>query len=228
MRIMSGFKRSQPGLRFAAEKITPDEIDMYRQYVVSFPSISATWFGTCAVAGTAATGALVVINAIADYPRNLEFALAGSSVGLAGTMAVTGKNQFGAVVTESLGFGSADNGGTVVGTKVFAQITNGTLSFGTAVGGGTASLGVGTTGTTTIFGLPDKLGGTTDVKAITRCAATGAVTVGGGTIAAFVSVPFHAVKAPATLSGTQIITVLYKSSYNAEGDAVVANLSQRT
>lgn len=217
-----------PSIKLIGALISPEEIDRYEQYVIAFPSISATWFGTFPVAGTAATGTLVIINAIADYPRNVEFALAGSAAGMAGTLALYGTNQFGSAINESLTFTAADAGGTAVGTKVFAQISAGTLSFGTAVGGGTASLGVGTTGTTTLFGLPCKIAGTTDVKAITRSTAAGAQTVGGGTIAAFVNKPFHAIKSPATLAGTTIITVLYKPTYDAEMEAKMANLSQRT
>jgi len=216
-----------PSIKLVGELVAPDEIDRYEQYVIAFPSISATWFGTFPVAGTAATGTLVVINAIADYPRNVEFALAGSAVGMAGTLALYGTNQFGVAVNESITFTAGDNGGTGVGTKIFAQISAGTLSFGTAVGSGTASVGVGTTGTTTLFGLPCKIGGTTDVKAITRSTTAGAQTVGGGTIAAFVNKPFHAIKAPATLIGSTIISVLYKPTYDAENEAKMANLSQR-
>ena len=216
-----------PSIKLVGELIAPDEIDRYEQYVIGFPSISATWFGTFPVAGTAATGTLVLISAIADYPRNINFTLAGSGVGMAGTVAVYGTDQFGGSLNESLGFGSADNGGTVVGTKVFAQISAGTLSFGTAVGGGTASIGVGITGTTALFGLPCKIGGTTDVKAITRSAATGAVSVGGGTIAAFVGTQYHHIKAPADLTGSQIISVLYKPTYNGENEAKMASLKQR-
>lgn len=217
-----------PSIKLVGELIAPDEIDRYEQYVVAFPSVSATWFGTFPVAGTAATGTLVVINAIADYPRNVEFALVGSAAGLVGTLALYGTNQFGGSINESITFTKADAGGTGVGTKVFAQISAGTLSFGTAVGSGTASVGVGTTGTTTLFGLPCKIAGTTDVKAITRSTTAGAQTVGGGTIAAFVDKTFHAIKAPATLIGSTIISVLYKPTYDGEAEGKMANLSQRT
>ena len=217
-----------PSIKLVGELVAPDEIDRYEQYVISFPSISATWFGTFPVAGTAATGTLVVINAIADYPRSALLVLAGSAAGMAGTLALYGTDQFGGSINESFGFGSADNGGTVVGSKIFAQISAGTLSFGTAVGGGTASVGVDITGTTALFGLPSKIAGTTDVKAITRSTAAGAQTVGGGTIAAFVDKTTHAIKSPATLTGSQIISVLYKPTYDAENEAKMANLSQRT
>src|SRR3990167_934284 len=181
-------KRAQPGLRFALSEnaVQPDEIDAYEQYVIAFPSYDLKWFGTWPVAGTAATGTLVLINAIADYPRNLEFVLAGTGVGMAGTATIYGTNQFGGSINEVFGFGSADNGGTVVGTKVFAQLSAGTLLFGTAVGNGTAKIGVGTLGTTTLFGLPFKVGGTTDLKSFAFGTNHISATVNGGTIAAFI------------------------------------------
>lgn len=237
---MSGFKRSQPGLRFtgnqgaanptALEAITPDEIDRYEVYQVTNPNTlnAASWFGTWAVAGTAAAGAMVIRNAVADYPRNAEFAIAGSATGLAGTASVTGRDQFGSVITETFGFGSADNGGTVVGTKVFAHVTSGTLTFGTAVGNGTARLGVGTTGTTSLFGLPFKVGGTTDLKILSVVAGTGAITVNGGTIAAFIDVTTSSIKAPVTTTGTMTITAWVRPTFNAENLGLVANLPQRT
>lgn len=225
---MSGFKRSQPGLRFAAEKITPDEIDAYDVYYVINPTYSASYVGAFGTAGTAASVALTKTNVILDYPRNLEMSITGSATGMAGTLVVNGYDQFGSVITESFGFGSADNGGTVAGTKVFAVITDGTCTYGTAVGNGTSRLGVGTSGTTALFGLPQKLGGTTDVKIITFTAGTGAISVNGGTIAAFVNVPMHAIASPKDIPGTTSIMVWYKSSYNAENIPVVANLTQRT
>jgi hypothetical protein len=224
---MSGFKRSQPGLRFAEEKITPDEIDRYETYYIINPSYSGAWVGAAGTAGTSSAIALTKTNVILDYPRNLEMAITGSATGMAGTMVVNGHDQFGNVITESFGFGSADNGGTVVGTKVFAEVTSGTLTYGTAVGSGTSRLGVGTSGTTALFGLPTKLGGTTDVKLITFTAGAGAATVNGGTIAAFVDVPMHAIKSPKDLPGTTSIMVWFKSSYNAENEAIVSNLAQR-
>jgi len=180
------------------------------------------------VAGTSAVGNLVVINAIADYPRNLEFALAGSHAAMTGTATIYGYNQFGVYQSEAFTFAGAQNGGTAVGTKVFAVVSAGTLAFGTAVGGGTARLGCGTLGTTTLFGLPSKIGGTTDVKLITKGGSIGALTVNGGTIAAFVDVPQHAIKSPTNVVSANNIMVWYKPTYDATSEVAMANLSQRT
>lgn len=227
---MSGLKATEPQIAFSGAKVTPDEIDRYEIYQVTNPNTlnASAWFGTWVVAGTAAAGAMVIRNAIADYPRNAEFAIAGSATGLAGTASITGKDQFGVSHSETFGFGSTDNGGTVVGTTIFASVTSGTLTFGTAVGNGTARLGVGTTGTTSLFGLPFKVGGTTDLRILSVVAGTGAVTVNGGTIAAFIDVPNSAIKAPVTTTGTMTITAWVRPTYDSTNIANVANLSQVT
>lgn len=223
---MPGLKRWNPGIRFAGIEVTPEEIDRYETYQVVFPGDDPNWFGTTVVAGTSATKALVIRNAIADYPRNLLGAVAGSAAGLGGTWTVNGKDQFGNSITETLTVAEAQNGGTTVGTKVFAQVTSGTFNFGTAVGNGTTKLGMATAGTTTLFGLPAKIAGTGDVKLLALNDGTGAITVGGGTIGAFVNAGMHAVKAPKDVVGTTTISVWYKPTYDAESEAKMANLTQ--
>lgn len=223
-----GLKRHYPDIAFSGNKVTPEEIDRYEVYQIVNPSYSSTWFGTWPVAGTAATGTLVVINAIADYPRNLEFALAGSAAGMTGTATIYGYDQFGRYQNEALTFAGASNGGTVVGTKVFASISAGTLAFGTAVGNGTARLGVGTLGTTTLFGLPSKIGGTTDVKLLTKGGSVGALTVNGGTVAAFVDVTTHSIKSPTNVVSANNIMVWYRPTYDASNEVNMTALSQRT
>ncbi len=239
---MSGLKTFEPALRFSnssltaqnkipSAAITPDEIDRYEVVTIVNPNTltANVWFGTWVVAGTAAAGAMVVRNAIADWPRNAEFAIAGSATGMAGTASLTGKDQFGSTVTESFGFGSTDNGGTVVGTKIFAVVTSGTLNFGTAVGNGTARMGLGTTGTTAQFGLPFKVGGTTDLKILSVNAGTGGVTVNGGTIAAYINVPNSSILLPVPqTTGTMAITAWVRPTFNSENLGLVANLTQRT
>lgn len=225
-------KRTHVELRTGGNefKVSPDEQDRYEIYTVINPAgptgIASTWFGTWAVAGTSAVGNLVIINAIADYPRNLEFAIAGSAAGMTGTAVIVGKDQFGNSITESLTFAGAANGGTVVGTKVFDQVTSGVLTFGTAVGNGTARLGVDVAGTTALFGLPVKIGAASDVVRVNFTAGTGALNINGGTIATYVNTAMHAIKAPKPIVGTTSIQAWVKSSYSAE--APVANATQRT
>lgn len=237
---MSGLKKIELGLRTSGTSIgnfsgqgylavTPDEIDRYEVVVINPSGAVTKMIGTAAVAGTAATGAVVLVSALPDWPRNVEFALAGSATGMAGTLVLNGRDQFGAIISETFGYGSADNGGTVVGTKVFAQFTSGTVTFGTAIGNGTSRIGLGTTGTTSLLGLPFKLGGTTDVKHIGLTVGTGAILVNGGTIAAFVNVPMSAVLAPVNIPiGTYTVSVWAKPSFNGENLGVMANLPQRT
>jgi len=225
---MGKLKKHDPGVALSGVKVSPDEIDRYEVYTIVNPSISATWFGTTAVAGTAASSALVLISEVADYPRNLLGAVAGSAAGLGGTWVVNGKDQFGNTISEELAITGASNGGTQAGTKVFAQVNSGTFNFGTAVGSGTTKLGVDITGTTTLFGLPTKIGGTTDVKLLTTTDGTGAAAVNGGTIAAFVDSVQHAIKAPADVVGTRSYCVWFKPTYDASNEKDMAGLDQAT
>src|SRR3990167_2477788 len=101
---------------------------------------------------------------------------------MTGTCTLYGYDQFGVYQNEAITFTGASNGGTAVGTKVFAQLSAGTLAFGTAIGSGTARVGVGTIGTTLLFGLPARIGGTTDVKHIAWGSNGNNSTVNGGTI----------------------------------------------
>lgn len=216
----------EPSLKILNQKVTPDELDRYEMVNFVMPGTASTWFASAGTSGTADSVACVIINALPDYPRNIRFALAGSAVGMAGTLDANGKDQFGVSVSESLGFGSADNGGTVVGTKVFAQFSSGTLRYGTAAGVGTPSIGL-VAGTNCLLGLPVKLNGTTDVVHIGMTAGTGPITVNGGTVAGFVNSPFSAVRAPATLTGTQCVNVLVKPTLAGETQGTfMANLSQ--
>ncbi len=213
-------KKYFPPVRFNGEKVQPDEIDRYEVYPVIFPSVSTSWFGNFGTSGTADVVALAVTNKLADYPRNIALYHAGSAAGMTGTAVVNGKDQFGHTIQESLTYAGASNGGTVKGTKVFAEVTSGTFSYGTAAGVGTPVLGVDTTGTTCLFGLPTKIASTADVKTI-ACGSTGvAQSVNGGTIGAFVSTAMHAVKAPVSLTGTAALVVQYKTTYNAENETL--------
>jgi len=235
---MSGLKQNEPALRIMGTTsegaviknfaITPDEIDRYEVYTIINPSTNEAFVGTCAVAGTAATGALVLRSEILDYPRNLECVMLGTAAGMDGTMTVNGKDQFGVSITEAFAIANAENGGTTAGTKIFSSVQSGTFAFGTAIGNGTVSLGVGTTGTTALFGLPFKIGGTTDVKLYNYTAGTGAIAINGGTIAAFVGTQYHHIKAPADIVGTTSYQVWAKPTYNSEEEGLVCGMTHQT
>jgi hypothetical protein len=221
-------KRAQPGLRFALSEfaVTPDEIDRYEVYTIINPNKSEIFLGTTAVTGTSTAKPIVFTNILLDYPRNLECVHLGTHAAMNGTFVINGYDQFGNAITENFAISSASNGGTTAGTKVFSSVRTGTFTPGTAVGNGTTKIGVGTAGTTTLFGLPFKIGGTTDVKILNFTAGTGAVAIAGGTIAAYVNKGMHAIKSPFDLAGTCSIQVWAKPTYNAEA-AVAANMSQQ-
>lgn len=222
---MAGLKKHHPDLTFSGNLVTPDEIDRYEVYQVIMPGTNSAWWASAGTAGTSAVVPLVIINRLPDYPRNIRFAIAGSGAGMAGTLVANGYNQFGNEIQETISFGTAANGGTAVGTKVFAQLTSGTVYYGTAVGDGTPAIGFDTAGTTTKFGLPNKIAGTTDVVLISRLTGAGAQSVNGGTVAAFIDVDNHAFKAPADITGTTTLNVWYKSRYNAAGEANMTGLT---
>jgi hypothetical protein len=223
---MSGLKQHFPEFQFGA-RVTPDEIDRYDQYQVINPSISDVWFGT--VSAATANAAYVLTNIRADYPRNVLFVALGVAGGMGGTAVVNGKNQFGEVITETLSFGSAAGGGTVAGTKIFAQVTSATFTpvglGGTAVGTAKLGVAIGTSATTAfVLGLPSKIAATTDVKAITWSKEHVSTTLNGGTIAAYVNTAQHGFTGSAVMGGTEVYTVLFKSTYDNSGKANLAAL----
>lgn len=163
-------KFSEPSMQFNGEKVTPDEIDQDQQYIVMKISVGTADLGTASVTGDGSLP-IIITNPILDYPRNIQLSILGVAGGMGGTAVVNGQDQFGNVISESLGFATAAGGGTVAGTKVFARVTGavagtaGTVTIaglgGTAVG--SAYLGVGA-GSPMIFGLPARIGGSADLK----------------------------------------------------------------
>lgn len=235
---MSGYKRQEIGLRVTSTTgaanptpllaITPDEMDRYEVVDITPSGAVTAMIGTTAVGGTSAVSAVVVVSAIPDWPRNAEFAVTGTGAGMAGTLVYNARDQFGSAYQETISLGTAANGGTAVGTKVMAQFISGTVSFGTAVGNGTTRIGLGTTGTTALLGLPVKIGGTTDLKHLAWTVGTGAVIINGGTIAAFIDVANSAIKSPFNIPvGTATIQAWVRPTFNSENLGLVANLPQR-
>ena len=223
---MAGIKSYLPDIKIMESGVTWDEMDAYRVLTIR-PAINVRWWASAGTAGTAALGTFTMVNRLPDWPRNINFILAGTGVGMAGSIDVSGQDQFGNTIAETMGFGSADNGGTVVGTRVFAVLSSGTLRYGTAVGSGTPQIGL-VPGTACLLGLPDKINGTTDVVQLGFNLGTGAVTYGGGTIAAFVDSPMHAIRPASALDGTAEVMVWYKSNFDATTVGTVAYRSQIT
>jgi len=214
---MSGLKDRFPEFAFGGYRVSPDEMDRYEVYSVSNPSTSSSWFGTAA-AGTADQAvALVVTNKLADYPRNLAGAVAGSS-DMGGVWVVNGYSQFGEEITDTITIGTAANGGTVGGSKVFAEVTSGTFTFDSgAIGNGTPTLGVDTTGTSVVFGLPAKIGAASDVKSITWIDGTVATAINGGTIAAYVDTTEHGFAGTANVTASDRYQVWFRPTYDNSG-----------
>jgi len=223
-------KNWEPYLQFGGGKISGDELGWDQQYIVINPSISASWFGTTAV-GTAGQAKAFVANILtargfADYPRNAVYgvgAAAGSTHG--GTWTVNGLDQFGSSVTETVTIATATGGGTVNGTQVWSKITSGTYNFSTAGdANGTPAVGVSIAGSTALFGLPSRIGATTDIKWISgNLLGVGTQTNGtqvfNGTPSSAANTAQNAFAVPILIpAGTCTYIVRYRSSFVAKAD----------
>jgi len=225
---MSGLKNYHPDIAYADNKVAPDETDWYRQYKVILPALNTT-VGTAPAAGTNAVSTITVTLPVADYPRSLALNYIGTGTGGGGSATINGRDQFGQVITETIGQATGvGTAGTTAGTKIFAQITSGTFTFGSQLGPGTPLIQFGTTGTTAKFGLPDKIQKASDVIMFTSSAGilTGGSAVNNGTISAFVDAATHAFRAPTNVTGTTVYTVLYKSTYDSSSENLNAGLTQ--
>ena len=211
-------KRGLPELAFGGQKVSPDETDAYFVYNVNNPVtdlLGVKSVGTAAISGTSGTTTLVVTSKYPDYPRNIALAVVGTGGGMSGTLTINGEDQFGNPISEAIGVGTADNGGTTSGTKVFGKFTSGTIVLGTAVGNGTTNVRF-VAGTDCLFGLPVKLGATTDVVHYGHTVGTGMVNIGGGTaIGSLVNVAQSAFRPVAAFIGTSFFNVWVRPTYNA-------------
>jgi hypothetical protein len=224
-----GLKQYHPEFAFSGAQVDTDEIDMYVQYEVYAPGTSQTAIGTTAVGTSTQAKALVLINAVPDYPRNLFVTCSGSN-DLGGTFVVNGKDQFGGTITESIGFATVVSPGTsAVGSKIFGAVTSGTWTFAAgSAGSGTPKLGVaygGTAGSTAWFGLPVRIGTVSDVKSISITKNFVPTTLNGGTIdSTIVSTSRHAFAGTAVLGTVDSFSVTLKSTYNNVGSSKIAGL----
>lgn len=210
-------------------KVAPNEIDQLEQYQVLFPSISATFIGTAASGTSTQSKALVLLTTRPDYPRNLLYGVIGTN-DMGGTWTVTGTNQFGDAISESVGSGTVAAGTpafAIAGTSIFAQITGGTFTVATgAVGGGLGQVGVAVgTGATSKswFGLPSKIGSVSDIKSIAWAKELVSTAMSGGTYTSGVHVNLdtHAFGGTFTTAGTETYSVLFRSTHDNAGSANV-------
>jgi len=216
---MSGLAEYCPAFQGAGAQITPNSIDRYEIYQIIAPMIGTDVMGTAEGTSTqAVTGAFNQV--LADYPRSYTVSIVGESGSTTGgTFTLTGKDQFGNVLSENFAKTVAVNGGTVAGTKVFAQFTSFLGTIGTTNAGvGTALLIPSVTGTTALFGLPTKIAGSADVRSMSFGSTGVPKAVNGGTIGAFVNVAQNAIKAPNTITTATAnlswINVWYKPSWD--------------
>ena len=215
---MSGLGERFPDVQ-AGYQATPNELDRYEIYQIIGPQIGTSIWGT--VIGTNAEAKTVVFNQIIpDYPRSVSMKILPASGSVAGgTFVITGRDQFGVVQTETFSIGTAADGGTANGTKVFGKFTSASGTMGTGdAGNGTVTVYPTATGSVALFGLPTKIGGTGDVKLISFGSTGVAKIPNGGTIGAFIDTGVHAIQAPNTLTTPAAdlswITVWYKPTHN--------------
>lgn len=215
---MSGLGERFPEFQAAGHQVAPNEIDRYEYVHTGILSTSATWVGTAAGGTAGVNSALVLINTLTDYPRNLLYSSVGTN-DHGGTWTVNGFNQFGDPITEVVGNGTVAAGTPAwqrAGTAIFSKVTSGTY-VGAGVGLGSARLGVavGTAGTLAFkLGLLTKIASTADVKHITWIKENVVTTLGGGSIGSYVDATNHAFTGTAIMGGTEEYKVILKPSWS--------------
>lgn len=227
-----------PGFTTAGASVQQKDIDQYDTISIDSPSVSNTWIGTAAGGTNAQAKALVLINAVCDYPRNLLYSVVGTN-DVGGSWTVNGFDQFGSAVTETAGFGTSAAGtpaGSVYGTAVFAKVTNGSFTFAAgSAGNGSAQIGFGTNSNGSAqsnwFGLLAKLGGTSDVKTITWITTNTVTTLNKGTALGTLvgyqgngSLPNSAFQGTAGVAITDHYKVIFKPTFDHIGRGPMANL----
>lgn len=218
-------KQNFPEMYISGQKVTADEFDQDLTYTVINPDVGTARLGTATVTGDG-LGTLVGPGIFTDFPRAVSLSILGVAGGMGGTATVTGKDQFGNSISESIGFATAAGGGTALGTKVFSRI--GTVTATIAGLGGTAIgsiyLGYSTTAENAamVVGLPVRIGAASDLKRVTwhDAGVSKAISVGtGGTIGTAVA---GTAMSSVTLTGlagfatADSYTFVYRSSFNAE------------
>jgi hypothetical protein len=219
---MSGLAEGNYGFVQAGRQVSPADIDIAQQFIITNPSLSVSAIGTVS---SAATAAFVLDNIRPDYPRTLAISILGVAGGMGGTVTVNGYDQFGGTQTETIGFASAAGGGTVATTKVFGRVVSAVTTGLAGLGGtaiGTARIGYefGTaTGRVAKFGLPTKIAAVSDVRRITYTSqGVGGTALNGGTIdSTNVDVTNSAFIPNRILAGTEVYTIAIKSTFDNSG-----------
>lgn len=225
------FKLFKPEVRFNGAKIDPDEINRVETYTVACPmseAVGTAFVGTAAANLSGSTSAFVILNQQLDYPRNLKLSIVNTAGSLnAGTVTVTGKDQFGVAQTETIGYalGTATQG--IAGSKIFSKVTAASITFGTGqVQNGTPFLGVagGTESGSNVYwlGLPVRIGAASDVVGLSYAKNFVAQAMNAGTPSDLVSTSLHAIKGTVALGTADFFHVRILSTFNSEATPVLS------
>jgi len=226
------FKKFQPEVRFNGEKIDPDEINRVETYTIACPyaeTAGSAFVGTAAAGKSGdAAGGFVILNQQLDYPRNLKLTIVNTAGSLnAGTVAVTGKDQFGQTISENIGYalGTATQG--KAGTKIFSKVTAATITWGTGqVQNGTPYLGVagGTESGSNVYwlGLPVRIGAASDVIGLSYAKNFVTQVLNAGTPSALIDTVNHSFTGTVALGTADFFHVRILSTYNSEAVPVLS------
>ena len=131
---------------------------------------------------------------------------------------------FGETISETVAVGTTANGGTTVGTMIFAQVTSGTwTATADSVGSGTSKVKYSGAEGTTMFGLPFRIGGTADVKYISYSKNFVPTVLNNGTIGAYVGTGgfngyANYIKGTAAMGSADVYHIVARPTYNADSD----------
>lgn len=210
MAVKTGLGKNYPGFAHDLTRVKPRDIDIEYQYVIMKPAVgTADLMGD--TDGSAAAGTLAMNEP--DYPRSLLVTWAdGTGTTFVGTCVVTGKDQFGAALSET--FANATGATTAVqGTAVWGYLGTVTLTHANGAAGDTITIGYGIAAGTAKFGLPNKVSGSADVKRVTWVD-DGATKPGTVTI----DKANHAFIPTATVAAADDYVVTMRANYTTDDD----------
>ncbi len=213
-------KTWHPDVAFGGGKVGADEVDFYHTYTIKDPSIDATAVATAASIHIGSTPLVENVAGVMDYPRNLVLRVAGgtSSGTYGGTATINGLDQFGNSISETFSIATAVNGGTGIGTKIFSKFVSGSINMAGDTAVATANVGYGTAGTTTLFGLPFKVGGTGDLMSFNWASAHAVQFITSTAVGSYVNTGVHAVLARTDFGTASGFGLWAKSTYNQSND----------